>query len=339
MNRARVVRFHRTGGPEVLGIETLDIAPPGPGEALVAVGAIGLNRAEAAFRRGRYLETPRLPARLGFEACGVVEAVGDGAIDALGEPVSVGDRVCVLPMFSMNDHGVYAERAAVPAASLIGWPPGLNREYAAALWMAHLTAWGGLVDVAAIAPGDAVVITAASSSVGLAAIQIAAMIGAIPIAATRDPAKAEALSRAGAAHVVVTGEAELGPAVMDITGDGARVIFDPIGGPTAAAAAVGLAPGGQMILYGDLSGQAAETPFPFHLAVKRGLSLRGYLVFEVLRDHARLARARAGVLYGLNSGALRPIIDRTFAFDDIVTAHRHLESNQQIGKVVIRVGD
>lgn len=329
----RVVRFHEYGGPEVLRIENLEVGDPAPGEVRVRVEAIGLNRAEAGFRAGHYIEKARLPARLGYEAAGVVEAVGDGV-----DGIEAGDAVCIIPAFSMNAYGVYAERAIVPATALLRRPPGLGTAEAAAVWMPYLTAWGALVDVVPLGRGEAVVITAASSSVGLAAIQIANSIGAVPIAVTRSAAKRSALLATGAAHVVVSAEADLGDEVMRITaGRGARMAFDPIGGPGVVALASALAPRGTLVLYGNLGGEADKTPFPFGIAVGRGLSLRGYLVFEIIHDPARLARAESFIRDGLRTGALRPTVDRTFAFDEIVAAHRYLERNQQLGKIVAMV--
>jgi NADPH:quinone reductase-like Zn-dependent oxidoreductase len=330
--KARTVRFHRVGGPEVLAFEDLEVGEPGAGEVRLRVLAIGLNRAEAAYRAGRYLETPQLPSRLGYEAAGVVEAVGPGVAG-----VAVGDTVCVLPAFSMNRYGTYAERAIVPANALIPAPAGLSATDAAALWMASLTAYGALVEIGRIGPGDAVLISAASSSVGLAAIQIARMLGATPIALTRTAAKTDVLRAHGAAHVLAPGNA-LAAEVARITGGkGARLAFDPVAGPAVLALADALGPGGTLVIYGNLSGQAVQTPFPFHAAVARGLSLRGYLVFELLRDAARLQAARSFIEAGLAAGALRPVIDRVFPFDQIVAAHHYLESNAQVGKVVIDV--
>lgn len=328
----RYVRFHATGGPEVLRIDTGTVGEPGPGELRVAVEAIGLNRAEAAFRAGQYLEQPQLPARLGVEASGIVEAIG-----ASVEGFSPGDAVCVLPAFSMNRYGVYAERAIVPANAVIARPAGLSALDAAALWMAYLTAWGALIDIGDLAPGDAVLIPAASSSVGLAALQIARIVGARPIAITRDASKRAALFAHGAEKVVVSGGDNLAAELREASGGGAKLAFDPVAGPGILPLAEALAPGGTLVLYGNLSGEAAATPFPFFGAVGKGLALRGYLVFEVLRDPARLARGRAFIEAHLARGALHPVIDRVFDFDDIVEAHRYLESNTQVGKVVVRV--
>ena len=329
----RVVRFHEFGGPEVLRFEDLAIGDPAPGHMRIRVQAIGLNRAEAAFRSGHYIEKALLPARLGYEAAGVVEAAGAGV-----SGFQVGEAVCVIPEFSMNRYGVYAEAAIVPAAAVVKRPPGLSTEVAAAVWMAYLTAYGALIDIARVGTGDAVVITAASSSVGLAAIQIARSVGAVPIAATRTDVKRTGLHEAGATHVVTTQTQDLAAEVMRITdGRGARLVFDPISGPAIAALAPTLARQGLLVLYGNLSGKGHETPFPFGLAVGRGLSLRGYLVFEIIHDPARLARADAFIRQGLREGTLKPRIARTFPFAEIVEAHRYLESNQQLGKVVVTV--
>ena len=161
----QVVRFHRTGGPEVLQIEDVEIRDPGANEVRVRIEAIGLNRAEAMFRSGTYLEQPRLPASLGYEASAIVEKLGQGV-----SGFKLGDRVSVIPAFSMNDYAVYAEEAIAPAAALVARPPGLTAAEGAAVWMAYITAYGALMDVAKLGKGDHVVITAASSSVGTAAI-------------------------------------------------------------------------------------------------------------------------------------------------------------------------
>src|SRR5580704_4763774 len=327
------VRFHEFGGPEVLRFETLEVGEPGPAEARVRVEAIGLNRAEAAFRSGRYIETAQLPARLGYEAAGVIEALGEGV-----KGFSVGEAICVMPAFSMNKYGVYAERAIVPANALLKQPGGLGTHECASIWMQYLTAYGALVDISKIGAGDAVVITAASSSVGLAAIQIANHVDAASIAVTRTAAKEAELRKLGAAHVIVTEKQTLETEVLRITGGkGAKVAFDPIAGTIVASLAAVMAQGGMLILYGNLSGEAQNTIFPFGLSMTRRFSMRAYVVFEVLSDAQRFERARLFVEEGLREGWLTPIIAKTFPFDQIVEAHRYLECNQHIGKVIVTV--
>lgn len=325
------VRFHETGGPEVLRLEEIDVGSPGRDELRVRIEAIGLNRAEAMFRSGAYLEDPRLPAGLGYEASGVVEAVGDGV-----EDFHEGEAVCVIPAFSMNDYSVYAERAIVPAYAVTRRPKGLNAVQAAAVWMPYLTAYGALIDIGDLKSEEAVIITAASSSVGLAAIQLANHIGAVSIATTRTLEKADSLREAGAAHVIATEEQNLAEEVMRITGNqGARMAFDPVAGPLVESLAGAMAQGGIMFEYGALS--SGSTPFPLFQALGKGLTMRGYTLFEVIGDADRLERAKAWIMHRLDSAAFTPVVSRTFDLENIVEAHRYMESNQQVGKIVATV--
>src|SRR5271168_177928 len=117
--KARVVRFHQTGGPEVLQLETVEIPEPGPGEIRLQVKALGLNRAESMFRSGQYLEEPKLPAGLGYEAAGEIESIGEGV-----EGFAIGDAVSVIPASSMNDYGTYGELVLAPAYAVVKNPPG-----------------------------------------------------------------------------------------------------------------------------------------------------------------------------------------------------------------------
>jgi NADPH2:quinone reductase len=324
-----VVRFHRTGGPEVLQLEDMDIGRPKAGEVRIRVRALGLNRAEAMFRSGNYLEAPNLPARLGYEAAGEIEAVGDGVTG-----LSVGDAVSTIPSFSMNQYGVYGEAAIVPAHAVAKHPAQLSWSEAAAIWTQYLTAYGALIDIGALQKGEVVVITAASSSVGLAAIQIANSVGAIPIAATRTGAKREALIKAGARHVIATAEQDLAKEVMRVTeGKGARIAFDPVCGHGVEALAAAASMGGTIFLYGALA--AEPTPFPLFVALSKNLVLRGYTLFPIVSDKERLGRGVKFVVDGLAAGKLKPVIARSFPLRDIVEAHRYLESNQQFGKIVV----
>ncbi|WP_322028413.1 zinc-dependent alcohol dehydrogenase family protein [Paraburkholderia sp. J76] len=325
----RVIRFHRPGGPEVLRIEEVELAPPGPGEIAIRVKALGLNRAEALMRAGAYIETPPLPSGIGLEAAGVVESVGEG-VTALAP----GDAVSLIPPISMARWPVHGERVNFPASYVVRHPSSLGWEQAAALWMAYLTAYGALVEIAGLRRGEVAVVTAASSSVGLAAIQIANRIGATPVAMTRTSAKRRALLDAGAAHVIATGEEDVSARLADITANaGARVVFDAVGGSLVEPLTASMARGGLLIEYGGLSRE--PTPFPLPQVLSKTLTLRGYLVHEVVGNPDWLARAKAFILQGVEAGALRPEIARTFAFEQIVEAHRYLESNEQFGKIVV----
>ncbi|SFP47882.1 NADPH:quinone reductase [Mesorhizobium sp. NFR06] len=327
---ARIVRFHTHGGPEVLRIEDVEVSPPGPGEVRIGVKALGLNRAEASMRRGAYIETPPLPSGLGLEAAGVVESVGEG-VDGLAP----GDAVSIIPPRSMARWPAYGDLVTFPAELVVKHPPSLGFEAAAATWMQYLTAYGALIDIARLGRDEPVVITAASSSVGLAAIQIANSIGAAPIAVTRTSLKKKALLDAGAAHVVAAREEDLEARLKEIAPQGVRVVLDPVGGPIFTPLTAAMAPGGILIEYGGLSPE--PTPFPLSDVLAKTLTLRGYLVHEITGDAARLEAAKAFILDGLASGALKPIVARTFPFEEIVEAHRFLESGEQFGKIVVTV--
>lgn len=325
----RVVRFHRPGGPEVLRIDDVDLPAPPAGEVQVRVKALGLNRAEAMLRSGRYIETATFPSGLGFEAAGLVEKIGAGV-----EGLAPGDAVSIVPPQSQVRWPAYGELATFPAAHVVKHPPALSWEEAAAVWMQYVTAYGALIDIARVQAGEYVVITAASSSVGLAAIQIACMVGAVPIAVTRASSKKQGLLDAGAAHVIASEEEDLAARLMDIAGrENVRVVFDPIGGPAFEPLTTAMARGGILLEYGALSSEA--TPFPLFAVLTKSLTLRGYLVHEITADPARLQAAKTFVLRGLESGALKPIIAKTFRFDEIVEAHRYMESNAQFGKIVV----
>jgi NADPH:quinone reductase-like Zn-dependent oxidoreductase len=330
---SKTVRIHQTGGPEVLRFEQMEVGEPGPDEMCLRIEAIGLNRAEVAFREGFYLDPPKLPARIGYEAAGIIEAIGK---DVIG--FTVGEAVCVIPGFSMNQYGVYAEHALVPASAVLKRPGGLNAAAASSIWMQYLTAYGALIDIAKVSRGDAVLITAASSSVGLASIQMCNAIGAIPIAITRTEEKAATLRAQGAAHVIVTDTQDLVAEVMRTTDKkGAKLAFDAIVGPIVATLAAALGPQGMLIIYGNLSGKKNETLLPFGPMMGKGLSVRGYVVFELIFDPQRLEAAKLFIEQGLQSKQLVPVIDKTFPFDRIADAHRYLESNQQLGKIVVTV--
>jgi NADPH:quinone reductase len=327
----KIVRFYQTGPAEVLKIEESPLVEPKEGEVRLKVAAIGLNRAEVMFRQGQYLEPPVLPSRLGYEAAGVVDAVGPGV-----SAVKIGDRVSTIPSFSVGAYGVYGESAIVPAYAVASYPEKLTPSQGASIWMQYLTAYGALVEFGQLKAMDTVLITAASSSVGLAAIQVVKLIGATAIAVTRGAGKKSFLKEAGADHVIASDEEDLVKSVMDLTaGKGANLVFDPIGGPLLEKLAAAAAPGATIFEYGALAPEA--TPFPLFAALGKGLTFRGYTLFEIVRAPEKLARGKQFVYSGLESGKLKPIIDRTFPLASIVEAHKYMESNQQKGKIVVAV--
>jgi NADPH:quinone reductase-like Zn-dependent oxidoreductase len=323
----KAIRFNQLGGPEVLHFEDLPERQPGPQEVLLKVEAVGLNRAESMYFHGFYMEKVNLPSGLGYEAFGTVSAVGPEV-----DPTLIGKRFGTIPGYSMNQYPVLAEEAVVPASVLAAVPDSFSAVEAAAVWMQYSTAYGALVPFGKVAAGDFVIITAASSSVGLAAIQIVKAQGGISIATTRTSAKKDQLIALGADHVIVTEEEDLVARVQSITGGkGARVVFDPVGGDYINTLAQATANGGTIFVYGGLSGK--PTPFPM-AAFGRAIGIFGY-TFGELRGTPEWEAMKKYIYDHLEDGSFKPKIARTFPFDQTVEAYKYLESNEQIGKIVI----
>lgn len=328
---AKIVRFHETGEADVLRVEEMPASEPAAGEVRLKVAAIGINRAEVMFRQGVYLESPELPSRLGYEAAGTVDAVGPGV-----SGIQIGDRVSTIPSFSMTQYGVYGDSAIVPAYAVAAYPDHLSVVEGAAIWMPYMTAYGALIEYARLTAETTVLITAASSSVGLAAIQITKSVGALAVATTRGAGKKQFLRDAGADHVIVTDETDMAAQAMEITdGRGVDILFDPVAGPFLETLAQAAAPGATIFEYGALS--TAPTPYPLFDALGKGLTIRGYTLFEIVKNPESMARGKQFVYDGLASGAFEPMVARTFTLDAIVEAHRYMESNRQMGKIVVTV--
>lgn len=325
------VRYHELGGPEVLRIEEFEPGEPGPGEVRVAVAAIGLNWADSLLRSGLYMFKPALPARIGGEGAGIILSVGPGVTGW-----KAGDRVAMLVPSSYDRYGTYASETLHPADGLIRIPDGMPMEQAATCWIAFLTAWGGLIDRGGLAAGQHVLITAASSTVGLAALQIARDLGAVAIATTRGRGKIEALLEAGAAHVIATDEEDVVAEVGRITGgSGVQLIFDAIAGSFVEKLFACLAPEGTLVVYGGLSQE--PTPFPRQPAMAGNLTMRGFALGRMLADPARAARAIGELGPKLATGSFAMPIAHNIPLSEIVEAHRILGRNAHIGKIVVTV--
>jgi NADPH:quinone reductase-like Zn-dependent oxidoreductase len=326
---SRTIKFANAGGPEVLEFIEMEVPAPGPHEVRIKVKAIGINRAESMWRKDKYVEPVKFPAGLGYEAAGVVDAVGK---DVTG--FAAGDTVSTIPVFSLNKYSTYGEIILAPDHAVVKHPESLSFAEAASVWMMFITAYGALIFDAQVKAGDHVILPAASSSIGLAAIQLANYAGATPIALTRTSDKKKRLLDAGAEHVIATQEQDVVAEVMRITnGNGARVAFDPVGGPDFPKVIRALTNEGIAYIYGALS--EGDTPIPVLEMIPKMPTVKGYSVRLVLGDAARRKVAVEYVTRGLASGALKPVIDRTFEFDDMVEVHRYLENGGQFGKIVV----
>jgi len=330
--QARTWRFHRTGDADVLELENLPLAQPAGNDVLVQMKTIGLNRADAMFRRGTYIEKAEFPSRLGYDGAGVVISAGKDV-----RQFSPGDHVSILPSSSLARFGTYADQLIVPESLLVAKPASLSWEQSASIWMQYLTAYGGIIHAAGLKKGETLLVTAASSSVGLAAIQIAQSAGARVIASTLTVAKKQHLSALGVEDVIASEEEpDLYQAIVSrLGGEHLNAAFDAVGGPQVEQIASALAVKGRLVIHGALSPEA--TPFPLKLALRKSLTMSGFLFLEVLHDPVIRERAKRFILSGIEAGYLKPQLDKIFSFEQMPDAHRYLESNRQIGKIIVRV--
>ncbi len=336
---AKIVRFHEAGDASVLQIEDIPVQEPGPGEVRIQVEAFALNRAEVYFREAQYIHAPNLPSRLGYDAAGVVDAVGDGVTN-----VAVGDRVSTYPAFNQGDYGVYGEWAIVPAHAVMRYPDNLSPEEAATTGVQYMTGYFALFEHGKLKAGDHILITAASSSTGVAAIDLAKAVGATVIATTRTSAKKQQLLDFGANYVIATQEENLAEAVKRITNNkGVNVIYDPIAGKNLEVFADIIASTGAIILYGVLD--LSPITFPLFPLLIKGANVHPYKVFDFtglpildlpIKSEA-VERAKAFIVNKLKDGSLKPVIAKTFALDEVADAHRFMESNEQVGKIVVAI--
>jgi NADPH:quinone reductase-like Zn-dependent oxidoreductase len=326
----RAAHFTGLGDPSILTLVDVPARAPGPREVQLRVTSAGLNRADANYRRGRYLVKSPGASRSGFEGAGIVTAVGRDV-----QTWRVGDRAAVLPStFDVVTDGACADSMTVPADGLVATPANVSDRDAGSIWMQCLTAWGALVEIAAIGPDDWVVVPAASSSIGIASIQLCRAVGAKVIATTTSAAKVEALRRFAPDAIVDTRAEPYVERVKEITaGRGARVILDPIYGPIVNDHIKVACREAIVFVYGALD----ATPLALGLGgmLRKQIRLQGYTLGPLLDDPERRARALREITALLARGAFTPVVDSYFPLERIQDAHRRLESNQHVGKIVV----
>lgn len=325
---SRVVVFDQFGGPDVMHLIEEPVVEPAAGEVRVRIEAFAVNPLDRMMRSGVSPAPVALPhARLGVEGTGVIDAVGP---EVAG--LQTGDPVVLTAVPDANIRGSYAEYTTVPASRVVARPAGLAVVEAAAVWVAYSTAYGALVEKGGMRPGDRVLVTAASGGVGRAAMQIANQIGAVPLAVTRDAAKKDELIAAGAAAVIATDQVNIAEAVRHHTGgSGADIVLDLVRGPGQRELVAAVRPGATLVAAGFLDPR--PTPFPDGVP----LTLHTYQSFEHTLDAVVVKRMAAFLTAGVHLGAVRPAIDKVFAIDDVVEAHRHLEKGVHAGKIVVTV--
>jgi tumor protein p53-inducible protein 3 len=322
------------GGPEVLELQEVADPQAGKGELLVRIKAAGLNRADLLQRQGGYAPPPGAPDILGLEMSGVIETVGEGV-----EGWQVGDKVCAL-----LGGGGYAEKVVIPADMAIPVPEGMSFEEAACLPEAGLTAFMNLFVLGELPlkienNAKCVLIHAGGSGIGTAAIQLAKAAGAIVLVTAGSEDKLERCAELGADYGLNYKEqANFSEWVKEVTdGQGVNVILDFIGAPYLAENLLSLGMHGRLILIGQLGGRKAEVDLG--LIMTRRLHITGTTIRSRTGEEKIDLTKRFGTFAKplLESGDLRPVLDRTFDLSQAAEAHTYMASNQSFGKIVLTV--
>ncbi|MEH0821961.1 MULTISPECIES: NAD(P)H-quinone oxidoreductase [unclassified Micromonospora] len=313
------------GGPEALVWAEVPDPEPGPGEVVVDVRASAVNRADLLQRQGHYPPPPGAPAYPGLECSGVISAIGPGVTGW-----EVGQEVCALLA-----GGGYAERVAVPAGQLLPVPAGVDLVDAAALPEVACTVWSNVVRLARLGRGETLLVHGGGSGIGTFAVQLGVALGATVVATAR-PAKHDRLRELGAAHTVDYREQDFVEEVRRVTdGRGADVILDIMGASYLSRNVAALADGGRLVVIGMQGGRKAELDLGALLA-KRASVAATALRSRPLDDKAEIVRGvREQVWPLVEAGTIRPIVDRRLPMTEAAEAHRLVESNDHVGKVLL----
>ena len=319
----RAIQVQETGGPEVLRVQDVPEPRPGEGEVLIRVHAAGVNFADYLARIGAYPPAGRPPLVPGLEAAGVVEAVGPGVAS-----VEVGQRVMAWA------RATYAELAVAPAWAVYPAPDALSLEEAAAIPIAFGTAWHALVSVARLQPDEWVLVHAAGSGVGSAAVQVARQLGGRVVATAGQDWKLERARELGAA-AVADYESFADAARQATNGRGVDVVLEGVGKATFPGSVRSMATGGRMVIYGSPSGPRVE--LDTREAITRNLTLYGISVISSPLFPATVESFVREALGWFDDGRLRPVVDRVYPLEQAAEAHRRMMDRDHFGKLVLRV--
>ncbi len=322
---SKAIRVERTGGPEALQWADVPVGQPGPGEALVRHTAIGVNFIDVYHRRGLY-PLPSLPAVIGLEAAGRVEAVGPGVTE-----VAVGDRVA----YAGGPTGAYSEIRAIAAHRLVKLPDGIDDRRAAAMMLKGMTAEYLLRRTYAVKPGDAILVHAAAGGVGLIVCQWAKTLGATVIGTVGSKDKADLANTHGCDHVIVTGEEDFVARVREITGgEGVSVVYDSVGKDTFMRSLDCLRPRGLMVSFGQASGMVPPLDISI-LSAKGSLFLTRPTLMTYTVSREDLMASAAALFDVVLRGVVRIEVRQTYPLRDAARAHADLEARKTTGSTVL----
>ena len=324
----RAVTLPSYGGPEVLTLADVPDPEPGPGEVLVDVVATAVNRADVLQRRGFYEPPPGASPYPGLECSGRVAALGEGVAGW-----ELGDQVCALLA-----GGGYAERVAVPSGQLLPVPAGLDLLQAAALPEVACTVWSNVFQLAALDPGEVLLVHGGTSGIGTMAVQLASRHGARVLCTVGSPEKAARAEELGAERAVRYRDEDFVEVVREVTGGhGADVVLDNMGAAYLGRNVDVLATGGRLVVIGLQGGAKAELDLGRLLGKRASVhatSLRGRPTTE---KAAIVEAVLAGVWPAVELGEVRPVVDRVLPLDQVADAHRALEASEHVGKIVLQV--
>jgi NADPH2:quinone reductase len=317
------IRIHSFGGPEVLRWETVDVPDPGAGQVRVRHTAIGLNFIDTYERTGLYVVT--LPAVLGREAAGVVEAVGPRV-----SQVKVGDRVA----YAFNSSGAYSEARVLPAERLVRIPEGVDDRQAAALMLKGMTAQMLLRQVYRVRKGNTLLVHAAVGGVGSILMQWAKHLGATVIAVVGSNEKAQRARELGADHVFLSGDDWVAKTKAATGGSGVDVVYDSVGKDTFTGSLDSLRPRGLMVTYGNASGPVPPMA-PLELSKRGSLFLTRPTLFHYIPNRATLMRAASEMFDLVSKSVIGVQIGQDYPLQDAARAHADLEARRTIGATVL----
>ncbi|MBW2529293.1 MAG: zinc-binding dehydrogenase [Deltaproteobacteria bacterium] len=336
----RAIWISRHGGPEVLEVREGADPTVGPGEVRIRVEACGLNFAEVMARKGLYPDAPKPPCVVGYEAAGVVAEVGDGVAGP-----AVGTRVVALVRF-----GAHADQVVVPALQAVPIPDAMTFEQAAAIPVVYVTAYHMLFRVAALRPGDRVLVHMAAGGVGVAVLQLCRTVDDVEIFGTASPGKHDFLRELGCDHPIDYRSLDYAEEVRRLTdGRGVDLVLDPLGGRDWKKGYQLLRPAGRLVAFGFANMASGSRRSLLHVA-RQAVGIPLFTPMQLMNDNRTIAGVNLGHLWKeaamlreemdallelFEAGRIEPHIDSTFPFEQAAEAHQRIESRANVGKVVL----
>jgi synaptic vesicle membrane protein VAT-1 len=339
-NLMRAIWITKSGGPNALEVRQTPDPEPGPGQVRIRVQAAGLCFAEVMAAQGLYPDAPKPPCVVGYEAAGVIDAVGPGA-----ESLAVGSRVLALTHF-----GGHADLVCVPAAQVREIPDAMSFEVAAAIPVNYLTAHHMLFRVANVRPGERVLVHMAAGGVGIAVLQLCRTVDGLVTFGTASAAKHEALRAEGCTHPIDYHRADYATEVRRLTGgEGVDLVLDPLGGADWKKGLKLLRPCGRLVAYGFANLASGQRRNPAHVAAQlvgipvltplrlmdRNRTVSGVNIGHLWGEAVILAEGLDVVLALWNAGIIRPRIDGSYPFAEAGAAHRRILQRENIGKIIL----